>query len=208
MDGHVPVIRGAVEGIVDEAVFRRLVLAVHAEPGAVYGMSGKQQLVRSLPGYNRAARFTPWLVLVDLDREADCAPPFKRATLPRPSPQMCFRIAVREVEAWLLADRARIARFLDVDDAMLSGRPEAEVDPKRVVINLGRRSRSRDIRHDLVPREGSGRSEGPAYASRMVEFVSDHRDGWRPTIAARSSPSLAGCLRCLRRLVRGLRQSN
>ncbi len=62
MGGHVPVISGAVEGIVDEAIFRRLVRAVRGEPGPVHGKSGKHQLLQRLPGYNSAARLSAWLV--------------------------------------------------------------------------------------------------------------------------------------------------
>lgn len=201
-----PVISGAVEGIVDEAVFRRIVHVARAEPGAVYGKNGKQHLLQRLPGYNNAARFSPWLVLLDLDHDADCPPPFRAAALPAPSGLMCFRVAVREVEAWLLADHERMADFLDVSPNWIPRQPERAADPKRVVIDLARRSRSRDISRDLVPRQGSGRTEGPAYASRLVEFVSDHRHGWRPTVAARSAESLRRCLRCVRRLVRAAQQ--
>ncbi len=205
MAGQLPVIRGAVEGIVDEAVFGRLVRSVGAEPGPVYGKMGKRRLVDHLAGYNNAARFSPWFVLVDLDRDADCAPPFTVAILPAPARWMSCRVAVREVEAWILADRERLASFLDVDEAWLPRHPDSERDPKQVVVNLARRSHNRDISRDLVPREGSGRSEGPAYAGRLVEFVSDQRHGWRPTVAARSSDSLARCVLSLRRLVRAAR---
>jgi hypothetical protein len=197
-----PVVRGAVEGLVDEAVFRRLVQCVRASPGSVHCRNGKADLLRRLPGFNAAARHGPWLVLVDLDHDEDCAPPFRAAKLPDPAPAMCFRIAVREVEAWLLADRERFAEFLDVDPSRLPARPESVADPKEQVVALARRSRSRDVREDMVPREGSGRAEGPAYSSRLIEFVSDVRGGWRPTVAGRSADSLARCLRCLRRLVR------
>jgi hypothetical protein len=201
-----PVISGAVEGIVDEAVFRRIVRMARAEPGPVYGKNGKQHLLQRLPGYNTAARFSPWLVLLDLDHDADCPPPFLAAALASPSHLMCFRIAVREVEAWLLADRERMAAFLDVNPSWIPRAPEQEADPKRVLVELARRSRSRDISRDLVPRQGSGRTEGPVYASRLVEFVSDHRHGWRPAVAARSADSLRRCLLCVRRLVRAARE--
>src|SRR6266508_6962091 len=97
-------ISGAVEGLVDEAVDNRLVRHVRAETASVYVSYGKDRLRDSAPGYNNAARFSPWLVLVDLDRDADCAPPFVRTWLPLPSPRMCFRVAVRAIEAWLMAD--------------------------------------------------------------------------------------------------------
>ena len=69
------VISGAVEGDVDEAVVRRLILHVGAEPGPIHGKRGKGHLRRNLPGYNQAARYGPWVVLVDLDHDAECAPP-------------------------------------------------------------------------------------------------------------------------------------
>jgi hypothetical protein len=96
MGTPLPIISGAVEGIVDEAVFRRLVQTVRAQTGPVHGKNGKQQLLARLAGYNRAARFSPWLVLVDLDREADCPPPFVAAKLPAPSELMCFRVGSQE----------------------------------------------------------------------------------------------------------------
>ena len=39
----------------------------------MHGKKGKDGLLRNLDGYNRAARFSPWVVLVDLDHDADCA---------------------------------------------------------------------------------------------------------------------------------------
>lgn len=194
-------VSGAVEGLVDEAVVERLVEDVGAFPGPVHGKNGKPRLRARINGYNDAARFSPWIVLVDLDQEADCAPPLVRAWLPAPAPQMCFRVAVREVEAWLLADRARIARFLSVRAADVSGDPEALPDPKLALVDLARRSRRREIREDMVPRPGSGRAVGPVYTSRLIEFVTDRQRGWRPSIAARSADSLARCIQRLRSMV-------
>lgn len=205
--GYVAVVSGAVEGIVDEAVFRRLVRSVRAEAGPSYGKNGKGHLLQRLGGYNNAARFSPWLVLIDLDHDADCAPPFVAAKLPAPAVFMCLRVAVRKIEAWLLADRERLAKFLDVSVGLVPTDPEDLADPKQTLVNLARRSRSRDISRDLVPRHGSGRSEGPAYASRLIEFISRQRHGWRPSVAARSSDSLARCLSSLRRLVSTARKA-
>lgn len=84
------VISGAVEGIVDEAVLRRLVQHVQGTLGAVHGKNGKKHLRQRLTGYNQAARFSPWVVLVDLDQEAECAPPLRTAWLPNPAPQYVF----------------------------------------------------------------------------------------------------------------------
>lgn len=206
MSAQLPIsISSAVEGLVDEEVLRRLVEYVGAFPGPVHGKHGKQYLRQRLDGYNQAARFSPWVVLVDLNNDAHCAPPLRQAWLPRPAARMCFRVAVRAVEAWLLADRERIAGFLRVPVARIPVDPESVNDPKRFTVDLARHSVNRDIREDMVPRPGSGRAVGPAYTSRIIEFVSDRQVGWRPAVAARSANSLRRCLDCLRNLAR-LRQ--
>lgn len=79
------VITAAVEGIVDEAVVRRLVHHVGATAGDIHGKNGKASLRLRIRGYNNAARFSPWIVVVDLDRDADCAPPLRSDWLPSPA---------------------------------------------------------------------------------------------------------------------------
>jgi hypothetical protein len=113
---------------------------------------------------------------------------------------MAFRVAVRTIEAWLLADRERIAAWLDIPLQRVPGTPDEVADPKTTLINLARRSQSRRVRADLVPREGSGRRVGPLYPSRLIEFVQGERHGWRPAVAARKSDSLRRCLLHLRAL--------
>ncbi len=194
------VISGAVEGLIDEAVLRRLIEHVGATAGPVFGKNGKAHLRQRIRGYNQAAHYRPWVVLVDLNRDAECAPPLRRAWLPHPALKMCFRVAVRAIEAWLLADRERISAFLGVPMAGIPLNTEEVEDPKGAVVDLARQSRKREIREDMVPRPESGRGVGPAYTSRLIEFVSHRQAGWRPAAAAKSSDSLRRCLACLRRL--------
>jgi hypothetical protein len=199
------VISSAVEGAVDEAVVKRLIIEAGGEIGPIYGKRGKSLLRQRVNGYNNAAHYHPWIVLIDLNQDADCPPPLKAHWLPNPGPFMCFRIAVREIEAWLLADRERFASFFRVPLSDVPTDPELLDDPKEVVIELSRRSQSRDIRLDMVPRTGSGRKIGPAYVSRLIEFVSDPQKGWRPERAARSSDSLNRSLTRIRELVGSFR---
>ncbi len=103
---------------------------------------------------------------------------------------MCFRVAVRSIETWLLADRERIAQFLAVPLSHVPQNPEAIAHPKQTMVQLARQSRKKAIREDMIPRHGDSRSEGPAYASRLIEFVSDTIEGWRPDMASESSDSL------------------
>lgn len=181
----------AVEGDVDASVVRRLLADVGAGEGPVHVARGKPKLLNRFGGYNNAATRSPWLVLVDLDRDADCVPPFRQQWMPAPAEHMCFRVAVRMVESWLLADRERFARFLGVSAATLPREPDEVDDPKGVVVELARNSRRRDVREELVPRAGSGRRVGALYPSRLIEFVSG---SWRPEEARARSDSLDRCL--------------
>ena len=187
----------AVEGDVDVAVVERLAVHVGAAIATAYGKRGKSFLRKRISNYNNAARTRPWLVLVDLDDDFDCAPDLVKAWLPKPHRLLLFRVAVREVESWLIADRERFAEFLGVSKSIIPARPEELPDPKATVVNLARRSRRREIRDDIVPRTGSGRKIGPAYVSRLIEYVRDTRSGWRPNVAASTAASLARCLTSL-----------
>jgi hypothetical protein len=183
-----------VEGISDEAVLRRIVIARGATVHRVQVQRGKVNLRRALPGYNAAARRDAWLVLVDLDQDFDCAPALVNDWLPAPSPYMRFRVVVREIEAWLLADRERVTTFFSVRKSVVPDQPDEVQDPKSTLLAAVARSRRRAIRADMLPRPGSGRQVGAAYTSRLIEFASDRERGWRPDVAARRSPSLASCL--------------
>jgi len=196
-------ISAVVEGRLDEVVLRVVVRHAGGIVGPVYGKRGKQYIQSRLNGYNNAAQYAPWVVLVYLDFDADCAPPFRAMWMPQPAPLMCFRVAVREIEAWLLADRLRLAQFLRVPQRMIPPNPETVPDPKHMMVSLARRSRERKLCHEMVPGVGSGRQVGPAYNSRLIQFVTDRKKGWRPEVAAQASESLRRCLRCLRRLVQG-----
>jgi len=198
MTAAIPVVlSGVVEGPTDEAVLSRLVVEAGATLGSVSGKTGKNRLLQQLAGYNKAARFSPWVVLVDLDRDGECAPSCRVSWLPSPEPQMCFRIVVRAMEAWLLADRGQMAKFLSVSEVRIPSNPEEVNDPKRCLIDLARRSRKRQ---DMVPKLGSDRSVGPAYSQRLIQFAEGF---WGPEVAARRSDSLRRCRQRLKELVEG-----
>ena len=193
-----PVIVAAVEGPTDEAVAARLIEHAGGRMRGAYGKKGKDHLRQKIAGYNAAAHHAPWLVLVDLDHAEDCAPALCAAWLTKPAPYLCFRVAVHEVEAWLLADCDTLAGYLGVPVKHMPTHPERLPDPKGDLVALARHSRRKDIRTDMVPRAGSGRRVGPAYAGRIIDYATT---AWRPDIAARSAESLRRALSCLQRLV-------
>jgi hypothetical protein len=187
-------LRIVVEGLSDEAVARRLAETSGFLVGAVYVKQGKQEVDPRLPAYAAASRFGPWLVLRDLDHDADCAPTLLGRLLPDRPPKLVVRIPVRAVESWLLADCERLAAFLGVSQASLPARPDELDQPKRALVALAARSRRRVLRRDMTPSEDSTAAVGPGYTSRVIEFVSEL---WEPRDAARRSPSLRRCLAAL-----------
>lgn len=149
---------------------------------------GNDQLKKNMVKFKAASRVVPHIVLTDLDHHP-CPPvlieQWQAKVLP---PSMLFRVAVREVEAWLLADRQGLAQFLDIALNKLPHEPEAEPDPKRTLINLARKSRKRRLAQELVPETGSAARIGPLYNARMREFV---RNTWNVQRACDIAPSLA-----------------
>ena len=185
----------ACEGPDDEAVLRRLCIECHLEVGPVYPQGGKSRLDARLPAYNSAARTAPWLVLRNLDSDADCAAALCARLVPDPAPRMCFRVAVRAVEAWLMADRERFASFITVPMHHIPEYPETVPRPKQAVIALARLARSREVLADMLPPAGFSTGQGPGYSLRIRQFASA---SWRPAVAARRADSLARCLRALK----------
>lgn len=191
-----------VEGISDEGAVRSILREFGLTVKMVQGKNGKDSLLKRLPAYNKAALHFPWFVLVDLDSADGCVVEKLSAWLPQPSENMVFRVAVAELEGWLLADREAIADFLGVAESKIPRNPDALGDPKQEIINLARKSRKRDIREGLVPRPKSGTSVGPTYASDIRDFGQRQ---WRPRVAAEESPSLARCLQRVEQLADRLR---
>jgi len=187
------------EGYVDVLVLERLADELALPHGTQYDCGGKPALRRRLPGFNAAAARSPWVVLADLDQEP-CAAEHVHELLPQPERFMVLRLAVRAVEAWLMADAEALAVWLRVTPARVPGAPDQLVHAKQALVDIARSSGSSALRQDMVPRAGSGRTVGPAYSSRIAQFVTDH---WDPQRAAGSSDSLRRAMARIRALAAG-----
>lgn len=195
-----PAFAGVVEGDLDAVVLQRVVQEVGAELSQVYGRVGRERIRQGINGYVQAAEYQPWVVLVDLEKDP-CAPALKASWVPSPSRYLCFRVVVRSIESWLMADRENLSAFLAVPLSRIPRLPEQVEQPKQVIVGLARQSARRAIRDDMVPRDGSGRLVGPGYNARLMEFAQRH---WDPQRGAQRAPSLEGLFRCLRRILEAL----
>jgi hypothetical protein len=191
----------AVEGWGDEPVAAKLIRMVGCIPRKVFTADGKSKLDQKIPGYNRSAEHLCWLVLRDLDHDDDgtCVPDVLEVLLKGPpAPRLSLRLAVRVVEAWLLADTQAFSEFFRVPPHRLPAHPDSLDDPKRALVDACRASTTRAIRDAMVPREGSGRAAGPEYSSTIRLFAADH---WDIERATDGSPSLRRAVLCVERMV-------
>jgi len=148
---------------------------------------GFGNIKRSVAKYRAASRVLPHVVLTDLDN-ARCAADLRERWGVLELPEtMLFRVAVREVEAWLLADRQGFASFAAIPVVKLPLAPDEIKDPKQALLNLVRRSRSRRLAEEIVPGTGSKAPVGPLYNERLIGFVREH---WVLQRAVSHSPSL------------------
>lgn len=179
----------ACEDELSEAVLRKIL----NETGRPYSVnnifrkSGFGYLKKNVRSFNHASQVTPYLMLTDLDTD-ECAPEKIRTWLNiPPHPNFIFRIAVKEVEAWLLADAAGIAAFFEITAKKIPGNVEGIPDPKRELISLARKSRKRVILDDIVPDTRTAAKQGRNYNGRMKKFVYSH---WNIPAAMTRSESL------------------
>jgi len=101
------------------------------------------------------------------------------------------------LESWLLAHHDALAAFLKISAAKVPVEPDQEVHAKRTIVNLARKSKSRLLRMDLVPKQGTSGLVGPNYTARMGEFIREH---WQPLVAQTRSPSLRRALQAIEQI--------
>ncbi len=200
MSFQMPPVNYVIEGPTDNVIVKRIMQYVGLPVGRPFGERGKPHLMEVLPDYNHAAKFMPWVAVIDLDQKPDCAPELVQQCISMPGKWMRLRVAVHAIEAWLLADGDCLADFLHVRRSQVPDEPDAEINPKITLVNLARKSTLKAIRTDMVPREGSGTSVGPGYTGRLIEFVTIAESRWRPEIAAQHSDSLRRCMAALQTL--------
>ncbi|NGZ82888.1 DUF4276 family protein [Duganella aceris] len=181
-----------VEGYVDATVASRLLAHCDHETGTTYGKQGWNYIAQKINAFDKSLGASGLLTLVDfMDTGAACPGALVQEWLPRPAAAHIFRLVVREIESWILADRRGVADFLGISIVKIPSNPEMIADPKQAMINLARGARSKALREAMVPRSGQAASEGPLYSTELARFIIDH---WDPEVAQENSPSLARCI--------------
>ncbi len=176
----------------DEAAANCLIEAAGHTPGTCFGKKGFPKIQSKVRSFNQTSVSAFYLVLVDfMDTGLACPAEVVSQWVPYRRPNLLFRVVVRELESWLLADRENLADFLNVSFAKIPADPEKLNDPKLSLVNLARLSRSKSVREALVPEPGSATTRvGRLYTSEMTRFIEEY---WDITNARSNSESLNKC---------------
>lgn len=180
----------ATEDALSEAIGQRLVKdsAGQLSVALLLRRDGFGYLKSKIRNFCELARRMPVLLITDLDNEQ--CPMTLIGTWSRHDvvpDQLMFRVAVRQIESWLLADREGLASFLTVSVQRLPGNPDDLTDAKRFLLQLASRA-PRQIRDELVADPDATAAQGLGYNALLSSFV---RSRWNPSRAARRSDSLA-----------------
>lgn len=107
-------------------------------------------------------------------------------------PQCIFRVAVREIESWIIADHEAWAAFIGIPAVNFSMQPDQLDNPKQHLLNVIRRKGKKKIHREMLPK-GTAHI-GPRYNEILCNLVTS---SWEPERAAMRSPSLERALKAL-----------
>jgi len=187
-----------VEDALSEAFSRRILAQASLESGIVYGKQGFGYIKTRLAGFNNGAKSASYFVLADLD-QFQCPAGLWAEWLPniRRHRNLIFRVAVREVESWLLADYESLKEYLGLKENNRYSNTDELPDPKREFLSLALRSSKRTVREAVVFQNRDGTVyQGPDYNGALIGYV---EKDWSLSAGMRRSNSLARAVRAVSR---------
>lgn len=152
------------------------------------------EIKNKILNYNRLNQ--PVFVLTDLD-EIDCPPSliknwFNQTPI---NPNLIFRVACDEAEAWLMADKIGFSRFLGIKESDLPGlkkldrrnseNVELQFKYKPSLYLMRELINNKLLAEQLKPRLGA--KKGPEYNTAIIPFI---QKTWNIDSAAKNSYSL------------------
>jgi hypothetical protein len=167
------------------------------EVGQRLRKQGNGYLHNKITNFCEMARQQPVLLITDLD-QATCASALISEWMGKRSrpDKLLFRVAVREVESWLLADHEGMKTLLGSRVGGLPQAPDDLPDPKGKLLALAQKA-PRDVREALVIKRGAVASQGLGYNALLCQWI---REVWRLERAAERSDSLSRARSRLREL--------
>ena len=186
----------AVEDKLSEAVSTKILEGLGIDISQRLGLKGKGYLQSKAASLNQTAKGFPVFMLTDQDAPSQCPPQLVQAwTKGERNAKFFLRVAVMEVESWIMADRKGFADFLSIPIHRIPQDTDAIPQAKEFLVSLARLSKKTHLREDIVPLPGATSKVGPRYNSSLWEFV---RVRWNIRLAASASMSLKRTLERLK----------
>ncbi|MBN1409647.1 MAG: hypothetical protein JW969_02310 [Spirochaetales bacterium] len=190
------------EDPLSETVMQKLVNAAFKTTlqTVVIGKRGQGYIKNKINAFNNTNESMLFFVLTDLD-QYECPPDIINKWFDRPCRKnLIFRIAVREVEAWLLADTRGFSDFVKLDESWIrkqTGNVEKIFNPKEILLSIVKRCKLRHLREDIIRVDKNQIKQGPGYNTRLQDFTENY---WSIDRAKKNADSLFRSINSLLRL--------
>lgn len=186
----------ATEDVISEAVALKLVDLTQGKliVSQKLRKNGFGYLKSKFSNFCTLAKNMPVFMITDLDN-CPCAPTlinqWKNGV--KTPPNFIFRVAIREIESWLLADNIALSDFLKIPKNTIPLTPDNLPNPKATLLTLANKA-PRNLRNGLIARKGTLAIQGVEYNILLSNYVNEF---WNPIRASENSDSL---LRAIKRI--------
>ena len=192
------------EDILSKIVIEKILNQIFYDKNILINAFGRQEgkgyIKKKINDINNSNAKLLFFVLVDLDNEI-CPSELISKWFKRPCREnLIFRIAVREIESWLLADAEGLSKFLNMDIINIVKEvqnPDELIDPKSKLLYLTNKCRKKELKEDIIRIDSDCFRQGPGYNSRLSEFVVNF---WNIERAITKSESLNRAISALKRI--------
>ena len=143
----------AVEDTLSDAVSTKILEYFDLEIVQKIGFKGNSFLKENARNLNRTARgFYNVFLLTDLDSPKNCPPKLIQSWVGAPlNSGFLFRVAVMEIESWIMADRESIAKFLSVPLNRIPHKRRNRKTQRVSRVRLPRGAERENVRHRTAP---------------------------------------------------------
>ncbi|WP_157226476.1 hypothetical protein [Gordonia soli] len=174
-----------VEGPSDRGMAEAVLREAGQKVGSITVRGGKTKIDPLLSSYNRAARHSPLIVFRDTDTKCPLElRKYLTHDVEDMAPGFMLRLVHPMTEGWLLSDKYGFARYFHVSPGKIPTDTGSLVDAKSTLLALCMKSTSRDIRAEVVRKDGK---TGPLYTDHLNEFASRY---WDVAAASEQNDSL------------------
>lgn len=176
-------------------------LEINSASFQVLPMRGKTQIDKNIKRYAKASISKRIIILRDLDNDAPCAPHFRSKWLngideqTKTDKSFVSRLAVREGEAWLIADKDWCKTYLKIRESdLIKIKPESLSHPKEALLKLIDQGALRPRqKNDFLRRDGGNLHQATAYNDSLKA----HMENWSAERARLNSHSLDRAIKAI-----------